>query len=290
MKIAKNVRQLIILWLFAIPQFLLGLAIVDYLGAELDWLVFWLGLIWVILIAIISVFLFMFSNEMLKNPQQIKYMIRQDLYRNWLLVAGFVLILLFICTLSLVQMAPIGPAAALFMFIIFLGSFFLSVSPPRLYYSGYGELVLALIIGFFIPALSLQMQIQELHRLLIFSSIPITLLMFSFQLIYQIADFREEIKVDEKRIIGRIGWENGFVIHNSFIILAYLTVGVAGLLGLPRSIAIPVFLSFPLAGLQIWHLQQISNGSKPSWKFLRSNNILIVSTVMIVFIFSYLIR
>jgi 1,4-dihydroxy-2-naphthoate octaprenyltransferase len=290
MKITKNIRNLILIWLFAIPQYVLGLAIIKYLGLSINWDVFWLGLIWVILIGIVSIYVFSLSDKMSQDRQILRYKIRELPFRNWLLTAGFVISVLLIVTIALVQTGFINPIAGFLMMLIFLGTFFLGVRPLRLFYSGFGELVMALVIGFFIPALSLQFQSQDLHRLLIFTAVPITLLFFSFQLAAQVKEFATESKLDEKRLIARIGWENGFILHNSFIIFAYFSIGVAGLLGLPRSIALPVFISFPLAGLQIWHLQQIANGKKPRWKFLQINNILIISMVILILVISFFIR
>ncbi len=290
MKITKNISSLISLWAFAIPQFFLGLGIVNYLGISINWTNFWLGLIWIVLTGFVSIYLFLLTNEMIQYPNQIRYKFREYPYRIWLLIVGLAVVLLFILTIGLADNHSINPASATMMVMIFFGSFFLGMKPLRLFFSGYGELVMAIILGFLIPAFSLMLQTQELHRLLIFSTIPIGLLIFSFQLVKQIENYESNIRGDEKRLIARIGWENGFVLHNSLIIIAYLMVGVAGLLGFPQKIALPVFISLPLAILQIWHIQQIANGAKPRWKFLQVNNILIISSVLFIFVLSFWIR
>lgn len=98
MKITKNIRQLILLWCFAIPLFFLGVGFVKYLGTSINWNAALLGLIWMILIGMGSVFSFSLSDELFKNPLQGKYLLREKPYKNLLLASGMIFVLLLVVT------------------------------------------------------------------------------------------------------------------------------------------------------------------------------------------------
>jgi len=160
------------------------------------------------------------------------------------------------------------PETMLIMVLIFLGGFFYSAPPVRLVSSGYGELTTSIIVANLVPAFAFVLQTGELHRLLAMSTFPLTALHLAMMLAFELPDYANDIKYEKKTLMVRIGWQRGMFLHNIFILVAYLLLGIAVTFGMPLSIAGPAFLTLPLGLLQIWQMRRIASGASPNWTTL----------------------
>jgi 1,4-dihydroxy-2-naphthoate octaprenyltransferase len=151
------------------------------------------------------------------------------------------------------------------MGLIFLGAFFYAVPPIRLEASGYGELTTAILIANIVPAFAMLLQRGGIHRLLSMTTFPLTFLLLAMLLVFELPDYATDIKFQKRTLLVRLGWRAGMNLHNWLILGAYLTLGLAVSLGLPRHIALSAFLTLPLGILDIWYMNRIASGGKPHW-------------------------
>jgi hypothetical protein len=77
------------------------------------------------------------------------------------------------------------------------------------------------------------------------------------------------------------------VVHNTLILLAYLSLAGAILLGFPRSIGMRALFTFPLGLVQLWLMGRVASGAKPAWPAIRFNAISMVLLVTVILIFSF---
>lgn len=255
----------------------LGGGIAAYLGRTIVWPVYWIGQGMVTLLQLSSFFL----REYFEHPG-LPFQARDTSVQKRLdngqpaapprvfflqvaltaLTAGAVL------TVLLVTQGSLNPAAFLFVGIAFLLSFFYAVPPFRLVYSGYGELIQAILLANLFPALAFLLQAGELHRLLGMLTFPLTLLLLAASLTLSLPTYLDDLKNNHKNMLQRLGWQRGMIFQNILIALAYVVLAISVLLGLPWRLGFPGFLSLPVALLQIWQINSIANGAKPRWRLL----------------------
>ena len=128
------------------------------------------------------------------------------------------------------------------MALIFLGGFFYSTPPVRLTHSGYGELTTSILVGNLVPTFAFLLFGDVMHRLVIMSTLPLTFLVFSMLLVVEFPDYATDLKYGKRNLIVRIGWENAMGLHNTFILLAFVVLGLGGVFGIPRPIVLPALM------------------------------------------------
>ena len=80
------------------------------------------------------------------------------------------------------------------------------------------------------------------------------------------------------------------LMHNIFILFAFLILGLASFIGLPTKVAYPAFLAFPLGLLQIWQMRRIAIGLKPNWKALTLGAVALFGVMSYMLTFSFWMR
>ena len=150
-----------------------------------------------------------------------------------------------------------------------------SVPPLRFVDKGYGEVLLAIHLGFLVPSISFLIQDGAYHRLLNITIVPLTLLSLSTILALDFPSYAEDLKYARQTLLVRIGWERAVPLHQGLVIGAYLLFASAPLLGYSLGLLWPVFLTIPFAILQIYWLRNIAMGAKPLWSLLSANAIAI---------------
>jgi len=101
-----------------------------------------------------------------------------------------------------------------------LGSLAYSTPPIKLEGSGYGELMVSVIVAFMLPAYAFILQTGELHRLVAMSAFPLTVMHLAMLLAFELPDYANDIKFGKRTIMVRIGWRNGMILHNILILSA----------------------------------------------------------------------
>jgi 1,4-dihydroxy-2-naphthoate octaprenyltransferase len=171
-------------------------------------------------------------------------------------------------TFLLLQYGELNLPSSVMLGVFILGEFLFSIPPFRLVTSGYGEFAMSILIAGMIPALAYLLQGHEIHRLLIMVSFPLAILFLGMLIALEFPSYASDIKLGNKPVLIRIGWQKGMILHNILILCSFLTYGIALILGMPLSIGWPVFFIFPIGLLQIWMMNRIASGAKPNWSLL----------------------
>jgi 1,4-dihydroxy-2-naphthoate octaprenyltransferase len=172
-------------------------------------------------------------------------------------------------TVLLLSRGELSPASLLILGLAFLFAFLYAVPPLRLAYTGYGELIAAVLLTNLIPAFAYLLQGGELMGVLGVLSFPLTTLYLAFSLATSLENYFAEIKRGRQNLMIRLGWQRGMFLHNLCILIAYLTIGLSVFFDLPWTLTWPRLLTLPLGLFQVWQIWQISQGAKPRWRLLR---------------------
>jgi 1,4-dihydroxy-2-naphthoate polyprenyltransferase len=255
----------------------LGVGVARYLGIPIDWTIYLIGQIWITLIQLstyyldeyfaptVSVLQTGFSKFSGENGSESK----GTLTRTVPFVAALTtLTITASLTVFVFRLPAFNSTILIVSGIIFLGAFFYSTPPLRLANSGYGEIIMAVLISNLVPAFAFLLQTGELHRLLAMTTFPLTLLHLPMFLAFGLPNYGTDLKYERNTLMVRTGWETGMRIHNLSLLVAYLILGLAIGFGLPISIGLPGFLTFPLAIFQVWYMNRIASGIKPNWTLL----------------------
>jgi 1,4-dihydroxy-2-naphthoate octaprenyltransferase len=278
----NKIRQFILIsrpliLFFTLLTYSLGAGVARYLGEIINWSYLFIVLSWVILIELSTFYIYEYfsasSITETKKPQRLSGGIGivglGDLSRNIPLIAGLTaLTIAASITVLIFQFSTFSLTTLSMMMIFFISAIILFAPPMIILDRGYGEVIVAVMISNFVPALGFLFQSGELHRLLAMTTFPLTFLQLAMYLAFELPDYATDIKLGRDTLMVRVGWEFGMRMHNYFILLAYLILGIALALGLPLSIGIPGLLTLPLGLFQIWYMNRIASGSKPNWNLL----------------------
>jgi 1,4-dihydroxy-2-naphthoate polyprenyltransferase len=289
------------------PIFLLGAALVyalgagiaRYLGVTIDWVLYLLGQAFVSTLQLSAQYL----NEYFDAPGDIHNKNRTifsggsgaigpgKLSRNTALIAAATT-LTFVASLTVVllQQNALSPLVVLVMVLSFLFAFFYSVPPVRLAETGYGELTTSVVVANLVPAFAFALQSQDLHRLVMMSTFPLTALHLAMMIVFDLPDYASDLKQGKQNLLIRLGWQGAMTLHNLLILSAFLLLGIAIWAGLPWPIALPAFLPLPLGFLQIWQMRRIAAGAKPNWTTLVLTAVVIFASMAYLLAFAFWTR
>ena len=160
------------------------------------------------------------------------------------------------------------PVAALFLALAAVLVLLYAVPPFRLVYSGYGELVQAILLANLFPALAFIFQVGDLHRLLGLLTFPLTLMVLAGDLARGLRGYYADYKENRQTMLVRLGWQRGMTLHNVLIAVAFLALAAAVIAGIPARLVLPAFLALPVGIFQIWQMTRIAAGAPPRWRVL----------------------
>jgi 1,4-dihydroxy-2-naphthoate octaprenyltransferase len=247
----------------------LGAGIAHYLGQPIQIAIYIYGVLAVLTLQSSTTLFseyFRINNTQSRNGES---PLQSEQFRVMLLQVAFAFLTLSaMVTLTLFTIDLHNFTTEILMILIFLFSVAYSVPPISLNEKGYGELLLAVYLGTLLPALAFLLQYGKFHRLLSFSTIPLTLIAISYLLVCNFQTFVTDLKLEHYTLLTRLSWQRAIPVHHILILLAYMLFAVAPILGFPWPIIWPVFLVLPFATIQMIWLQQIANGGRTKWKLL----------------------
>lgn len=141
---------------------------------------------------------------------------------------------------------------------------------PGIRYSGYGELVQALMIASMIPAFSYVLQAGKLHPLLLPATLPFVLLWMAAGMVFQLSGYAGDLHSDRHNLLIRLGWQRGILFHHVLLLVAYIFVGLTPVFGLAWRLIWPLLVALPFILLQIWLVNRIALGFPPRWLILKT--------------------
>ncbi|MFN3742253.1 MAG: hypothetical protein ACK4VW_06235, partial [Anaerolineales bacterium] len=232
--------------LFAAFGYLLGPGLVRYLGRPLPASTFGIGLLWTL-----SLFLSFGLLKEIFQPTQ-EETLESERLRRTALSLGAVLLLMagWMAFLFLREPLPQRPLLFLFSGLITLAGLACVLPPFQLLQRGWGEFTLALLIANLLPSFGYLLLTGDTHRFLIFLLFPLTLLTLAFFLIQNFITFAADHQFERWSLLRRLGWPRGVILHQSFLLAAYLFFIAAPLFGFSLRQIAPVFLAAPFAAFQ----------------------------------------
>jgi 1,4-dihydroxy-2-naphthoate octaprenyltransferase len=254
--------------LLAAMTYFLGTGIAHYLGRPIQLAAFILGLLVILAIQVASFWLVEYfrlpltplaKDEMPRNRE----FLRASLFQSataLLTVSGAIIV-----TLLIARLLPLQAGLILGLIIILFVGY--AVPPIRLSEAGYGELLQAVSLGTLFPALAFLIQFGDFHRLLTFSTFPLTLLALAYLLVNDFPVYATDQKYGRHSLLTRLTWPLAIPIHHLLILISFLFFALSPLLGFPWGLVWPVFVALPFAGIQIAWLQRIARGGRAVWRF-----------------------
>jgi 1,4-dihydroxy-2-naphthoate octaprenyltransferase len=277
----------------------LGAGIARYLGAPIDWGLYILGQIYVTTMQLSANYLneYYDSPADRDNPNRTLFsggsgaVGEGKLSRETVMWASLTtLTILASLTVVLINVATVSPLLITIVVLAFLASFFYSVPPVKLAYSGYGELTTSILVANLVPIFAFVLQYQELHRLLAMSTFPLTSLHLAMMIAFEFPDYLNDIKHNKLTLLVRVGWQRGMILHNILILSAFLLLGLAATFGLPLAIVLPALIPLPLGLLQIWQMRRIDAGGKPNWTTMGFTAVVLFASVAYLLAFTFWTR
>lgn len=274
----------------------LGAGIAHYLGVSINWTGYLLGQVWVSLLQLGALFLYdgfpitvnagfperaSSNNEGGENNSN-------NRSRKVALMSGMTsLTVLASLTVVLAAKVPLTPVAYLIMGFSLTGSLLYSIPPVRLAVSGYGELIVSVLVAFFAPAFAFTLQTGELHRLIAMSAFPLAALYLAMLLIFEMLNYARDVKYNRLTLLVRMGWQGGMLLHNILILSAFLLLLIAASYGFPWFVVLPSLIPFPLGLFQIWQIRRITGGMKPNWTAVTSVAVALFGSIAYLITFAF---
>ena len=88
-------------------------------------------------------------------------------------------------------------------------------------------------------------------------------------LVFEFPAYAADLHHARPRPLVRLGWQRAMHWIDTLLLSAYFLLALVLVLGMPRRVILPVFLTFPLGLLLLWYLHRVAAGAKPHWPFLR---------------------
>jgi 1,4-dihydroxy-2-naphthoate octaprenyltransferase len=257
--------------------YFLGAGIIIYLGFQMNWTVFLLGLTCVLLIQVSGYLLdIYFESGKTNNLHRTFFDIWQEsenqkieFSRQRLLFLAYATFAVgFVLGLMVILITSFSFTSIIFLLIAIASMLLYSVPPFQWSQTGYGELIQAIFICVLVPTIAYVVQTQELHFLLGTLTLPLPFYFIASGLALSFPNYAADMKYERSTLLTRLGWRRGMSMHNLFILFTYFLFAIESILGLPWFFTWPVMLTLPLGGFQILQIIQISRGARPRWRLL----------------------
>jgi 1,4-dihydroxy-2-naphthoate octaprenyltransferase len=285
----KYLRPIRPLFLFAVVLlYLLGMGMAGYNNELYDWNLALLGLFWVSALQLGGSFLFAYFVKPTEKEEPGE--LRDPILRPAFLLFAYTFLAI-LASLSVMMLRVIeDPVVFVLMLVMVCGVIGYTIPPIQFVNSGYGELVLSLLLVNFTPALGFIIQGGDSIRLLTMVTFPLTGLHMAMLLVFSLASYASDMRLGRRTMLLRMGWQNGMLVHNILILSAYLLIMLAITFDLPWQVGIPALLTLPIGLLQIWTINRIAAGHKPQWNSLRLMAMAIFGITTYLITFSFWIR
>ena len=271
----------------SISFYLFGSLYSDYLGIKIDIA----SLCWGLLVVLFLMIAMEFLNLLFCNERELDQALLQRFgnlnYRliYFSLAATFILIAVVIGMLQLNNPTSLPLMSLMIFFIIFY-----MVKPFRLVYSGYGEIIHAILITFLIPTFGYTIQSQgALHIALAYLCIPFFVLVLADRFISENRSLSRDIDRYHTTAVMRFGSVLTLRTAQYLIAFSYIFILMLGLVAIPWRFIVHWFISIPLAIYLIWNINKILSGEKPAWQLVAFLSKSLVFLNLLLFLFLFLI-
>lgn len=219
------------------------------------------------------------------NPYTKINLSRQDNKSGLILLTVFLFMALFsILFLLLRQRILIG--VNLFYIITIFALFFLPVTVVgKVFVRKYDLFLEAIVVSplFFLFGMGLQHENPVSYDFLM--ALPLFFCYMATAIAFNISDIEKGSALYETGMIGQLGWENAFKLHNFSILLTYIPLFLYQILTKTFALYWPVLISSVMALFEIFLLSRILLGVKPNWNFIRMTALLHYFTIIYILIY-----
>jgi 1,4-dihydroxy-2-naphthoate octaprenyltransferase len=140
--------------------------------------------------------------------------------------------------------------------------------PLRLNARGFGEATLALIVPLLTPLTGYALQADRVGALPLLAAAPLMALQLAMRIIIDLPDAASDAATGKRTLVVRLGDERSARLHNGLIALAYATLPVLVLAGLPGVVALAAAGTAPLAMWQAWRMGRGAYLDPAAWDSL----------------------
>lgn len=263
--------------------FFLGIAYSTYIGYTIDIPNLILGLLVVIFLSIGMEFLNLIFSDDLELESSLKRRYGNINYKLifYLVCIAFIGVGCTICIFNFWNGASIFLAGAILLTI-----FLLTVKPIRLLYSGYGEILRALLITFLTPSFAYSIQSGgKIHQTLVYLCIPLFFVVLAHLYITENRTLSQDIEKYHTTAVMRFGSVLTLRIAIYLIVFSYVFMLLMGISKLPWRFSLRWFLSVPVGLYLIAHLNRILSGKNPNWTLINflSSSLVMLNLALMVF-------
>lgn len=265
--------------LSAVLLYLLGLGIAHFINGQINWTASFFGLAWISLILLGTQYLTEYFDPLVLADHPVGKHTpfsgvsgaigSGKLPRPVALWAGLTCFAI-TASITVVFMQSFGLhlVGSMMLGLILVAALLYALPPLRLVSSGYGELILSIMVAGLVPALAYVLQGHDFHRLLLMVAFPLTTLHISMLLAFEFPDYASDIKQGNRPMLVRVGWQRGMLMHNLMVLGGFVILGLAFVFGLPLRVGWPVLFVLPIGLFQVWMMNRIADGARPNWNLL----------------------
>lgn len=271
----------------------LGAAIAHYEGVSIDLKTY----IWGQVIVTLSQLTVHFSNEYYDYEADIlnaapsywsggsRILIRGELPRQVAYTAAIFCLLTALILGSFLAIQK-QDAFLLLLFVVVIGLSWGYSSPPLKFHSRtLGEFVGTFILAFYTPFVGYYLQAETLSQLFVLAIFPLLFLQFNMLLSVHVPDLEGDTKVGKNTLVVQLGRKTSAFVYQLLLVLAYLSLLLVVVLGLPQNTALVMLLPLPLALALFGYITRRGFENPLHWNLLTFSTItLLMSTATLAMI------
>lgn len=282
--------------LYNLLVYALGAGTARYLGMAIDWNAYTAGQAASISLMAAAFFLHAYFSRLRtapSNPSSSNSSEFDELRKTlaaWLLACVAFITIATLILMLMLRNGMLPPSSLLLIIAGFLLALACVAPPLRLIYSGAGEVVISFLLSMIIPAFSYSLFAGELHRYLVYSTVPLASFFLSAWIVLQFITYDRDCRECNNNLLVRLGWQKTWHLHNLLIIGSYMVFLAASLQGFPWKLLWPVFLPLPLAVLQVLLLKGVADGRKPQWNLLQMVALILTGLTAYLITYTYWIN
>ncbi len=256
-------------------MYMFGIGVAHYLGYSLQLGSCIEGFVWISAILISSSYLGTYfkivTSEFGRQKNEFHTQSETDkvIGKIFLLTGISSLAVSLIPLLRLFTHGSINPITIVILIMTLGITFFSDLFPLQIASSGLLEFLQAIRVANLIPVISFTLQVNGIHKLLFLLTFP---LLFAFIALFILIPLPELENGENKRsLIDKLGSVNLLKLENLLVLFTYLIFLVETILDLPWKLIWPALIALPIGLLQVWQVNQIIHGHKPSFTPLLFN-------------------
>ncbi len=169
-----------------------------------------------------------------------------------------------------------GALSSLLLLLSLLLAWFYSAPPARLHSTGLGEASAALVVAVLTPLVGYTLQAGNFSVLPILVAIPLALFQFAMLIIIEFPDAAGDRLSHKRTLVVRLGKLRAARLHNLALLLAYASLPLLVLAGLPVRVALVILIGLPLAGRQFWRMANGAWAQPSCWNSLGFTSIVLL--------------